>query len=261
MTLREMTGTKSLKLGTFVVEFNTPGIGHVLRAAGCDYAFVDLEHSGFGMGSLKAILRYMEAAGLPAIVRPPSRAPHHVNRALDAGAEGIMAPMVGSAADAAALVACAKYPPEGARGVALGIAHDRYTQGPVKEKFAAANARTTLFALIETRGAVEEVDAIAATDGIDALWIGHFDLSVSLGIPGEFDHPDFRDAVQRTEAACAREGKSLGRLVTDPAQGAELFARGVDFICYSGDAWLLQEAFRAGAEALRGSCRGEAGGG
>ncbi len=259
MNLKEMTKNRALKVGNFVVEFNTPGIGHVLKAAGCDFAFLDLEHSGFGMGTLKASLRFMEAASMPTLVRVPSQAPHHINRALDAGAEGLVVPMVNSAAEAAEFVACAKYPPEGSRGVALSIAHDRYTQGSVKEKFQTANKRTTLFVLIETRGAVEEIDAIAAIDGIDALWLGHFDLSVSLGIPGEFDHPDFLSAEARIEEAAAKAGKSFGRLVTTPEAGTALFARGVDFICYSGDVWLLQEAFRAGSTAIRAACKGPAG--
>lgn len=257
MTLKEMTRTRSLKTGTFVVEFNTPGIGHVLKAAGCDFAFLDTEHSGFGMDALKAALRYMEAAALPTIVRVPSGEAHHVNRALDAGAEGIMVPKAESVADVKALIAASKYPPAGERGVALGIQHDRFTAGTVDDKFSAANARTVLAVLVETQGAADDIDAIAAIPDIDLLWIGHFDLSVSLGIPGEFDHPAFKDAVARTEAAARRHGKSLGRLIMDPAAAPPLFAAGVDFFCYSGDAWLLQSAFRDGAATIRGACIGD----
>lgn len=259
MTLKEMSRTRSLKTGTFIVEFNTPGIGHILRAAGCDFAFLDTEHSGFGMDALKAALRYMEAAGLPTLVRVPSGEPHHINRALDAGAEGIMVPKAGSVADVRALVQAAKYPPAGERGVALSIQHDRFTEGPVGDKFAAANARTVLAVLVETKGAADDIDAIAALPEIDLLWIGHFDLSVSLGVPGQFDHPAFKDAVARTEASARRHGKSLGRLIMDPAVAPALFAAGVDFFCYSGDAWLLQQGFRDGAKTIRETCTGEAG--
>ena len=260
MTLKEMTRSRSLKTGTFVVEFNTPGIGHVLKAAGCDFAFLDTEHSGFGMDALKAALRYMEAAGLPTMVRVPSGEGHHVNRALDAGAEGVMVPKAESLADVQALIQVSKYPPEGERGVALGIQHDRFAEGPVADKFSAANARTVLAVLVETKGAAEDIDAIAALPEIDLLWIGHFDLSVSLGIPGEFDHPAFKDAVARTEEAARRHNKSLGRLIMDPAAAPALFGAGVDFFCYSGDAWLLQQAFRDGAATIRATCSGEAAG-
>src|SRR5260370_38717645 len=111
------------------------------------------------------------------------------------GAEGIMIPMVSTAAEAKAVVNCAKYYPDGRRGVALGVAHDAYGQGPVPEKLAAANERTTLFCQIETAEGAENADKIAAVDGIDCLWIAHFDLSGSLGIPAQFDHPSFLTAV------------------------------------------------------------------
>ncbi len=258
MSLKDLTRSRSLKTGTFVVEFNTPGIGHVLKAAGCDFAFLDTEHSGFGMDSLKSALRYMEAAGLPTLVRVPSGEPHHVNRALDAGAEGIMVPKADSLADVKTLVGVSKYPPAGDRGVALGIQHDRFTQGAVDEKFAEANARTVLAVLVETRGAADDIEAIAALPEVDLLWIGHFDLSVSLGVPGNFDHPVFRDAVARTERAARQHNKSLGRLIMTPEAALPLFRSGTDFLCYSGDAWLLQDAFRNGAAAIRGACTGEA---
>ena len=168
-----------------------------------------------------------------------------------------MVPKAESVADVKALIAASKYPPAGERGVALGIQHDRFTEGAVDDKFSAANARTVLAVLVETQGAADEIDAIAALPDIDLLWIGHFDLSVSLGIPGEFDHPAFKDAVARTEAAARRHGKSLGRLIMDPAMAPPLFAAGVDFFCYSGDAWLLQQAYRDGAATIRGACIGD----
>ena len=176
--LKQMTRTPEAKLGHFIVEFATPGIGHILKQAGCDFALFDLEHSGFGFETVKSAARYFEAAGLPAIVRVPSKEYHHIARACDLGAEGIMIPMVGTAAEANAVVNCMKYYPDGRRGVALGVAHDAYGQGPVSDKLAAANERTTLFCQIETAEGVENADAIAAVDGIDCLWIGHFDSTI-----------------------------------------------------------------------------------
>ena len=87
-SLKQMARTRSAKLGHFVVEFVTPGIGHILKSAGCDFVFFDMEHSGFGFETVKSALRYFEAAGLPAIVRVPSRDYHHIARAMDMGAEG-----------------------------------------------------------------------------------------------------------------------------------------------------------------------------
>jgi 2-keto-3-deoxy-L-rhamnonate aldolase RhmA len=251
MGLKAMARTKSPKFGHFIVEFATPGIGHILKSAGADFALFDLEHSGFHFETVKSLVRYFEAARLPMIVRTPSREYNHIARAMDMGAEGIMVPMVGSVAEAREIVRAMKYHPRGARGVALQIAHDRYRPGAVGEKFAAANERSTLFCQIETTEGVENADEIASIEGVDCLWVGHFDLSVSLGIPGEFDHPDFKQAIDRTIAACKRHGKSLGRLVPNVQTGIEIYGSGFDFVCYSGDVWVLHDALAAALAGLR----------
>jgi 2-keto-3-deoxy-L-rhamnonate aldolase RhmA len=253
-SLKDFAGMKTPKFGHFIVEFATPGIGHILKSAGCDFVLFDLEHSGFSLETVKSAIRYFEAADLPAIVRTPSRDYHHIARVMDMGAEGLMLPMVGSAAEARHIVNSMKYTPEGGRGVALQVAHDRYRPGAVKDKFTAANRRSTLFCQIETGEGVENADAIAALPGVDCLWVGHFDLSVSLGLPGEFGSKTFTDAIARVAAATARHGKSLGRLVPTVQQGVELYGQGFDFICYSGDVWVLHDALADAIGKLREGC-------
>ncbi len=258
MGLKEMARSRALKVGHFVVEFATPGIGHMLKNAGCDFVLFDCEHSGFHNETIKRVIRYFEAAKLSAIVRVPSREYHHIARALDMGAEGLMLPMVGTGEEAERIVQSVKYAPRGGRGVGLGIAHDNYTVGPTLDKLAAANRRTTIFAQIETAEGADNAEAIAAVDGIDCLWIGHFDLSASLGIPGEFDNPIFLDAVKRTHAAARKHGKALGRLIPDVEQSKKLFSEGVDFVCYWGDVWMYQAALTAAVSEIRAGCKGEA---
>jgi 2-keto-3-deoxy-L-rhamnonate aldolase RhmA len=255
--LKEMAQTKAPKLGPLRREFATPGIGHILKSAGADFVLFDMEHSGFSMETVKSALRYFEAAGLPAIVRVPSRDYHFIARACDMGAEGIMLPMVGSVAEARHIVDSVKYHQAGKRGVGLQIAHDRYRPGSVADKFAAANHRTTIFCQIETAEGVENADALAAVDGVDCLWVGHFDLSVSLGIPGEFDNPVFTDAIARVEAATRKHGKALGRLVPSVESGIEIHKIGFDFICYSGDVWVLHNALAEAFGKLRAGCASE----
>src|ERR671915_1033147 len=102
--LKAMTRTRKLKLGHFIVEFATPGIGHILKSAGCEFALFDLEHSGFGFETVKSAIRYLEAGQVPPIVRVPSKEYHHIARACDMGAEGLMVPMVGSEREARAIV-------------------------------------------------------------------------------------------------------------------------------------------------------------
>ncbi|MFO1039538.1 MAG: aldolase/citrate lyase family protein [Geminicoccaceae bacterium] len=254
-TLKEMARTRAPKVGHFIVEFATPGIGHMLRNAGCDFVLFDTEHSGFHHETIKSAIRYFEAGQVPTIVRVPSKEYHHIARAADMGAEGIMLPMVNDADEARHILNCLKYVPAGQRGVALGIAHDAYTGGAVMEKLAAANARTTLFAQIETAAGVENADAIAAVDGVDCLWVGHFDLSCSLGIPGEFQNPRFLAAIDSVTKACRKHGKATGRLVPDVVTGADYWSKGFDFLCYSGDVWVFQAAVKAGVDGIRAACQ------
>jgi 2-dehydro-3-deoxyglucarate aldolase/4-hydroxy-2-oxoheptanedioate aldolase len=250
-SFRDLLARKGLKLGHYVGEFTTPGIGYVLKEAGCEFVWLDMEHSGLGFETVHRTLRYLEAAGLPHLVRIPTGAYDHVARALDVGADAIVVPMVGSPEEAATVVRHMKYTPDGRRGVALGLANDRYRQGPVMEALASANERTAFVALIETRAGIENVDAIAATPGVDVLWVGHFDLTCDMGIPGQFDHPDYLAALKAVKKAGKKHGKPIGRLVGDVATGVALAKDGWDLVIYSGDVWLLQAAVREGLNAIR----------
>lgn len=250
-----MARSKSPKFGSFIVEFATPGIGHILKASGCDFVLFDMEHSGFSIETVKQSVRYFEAAGVRMIVRVPSKDYDHIARVCDMGAEGIMLPMVNSSEEVRMILDSLKYVPEGKRGVALGVAHDNYRNvGTVSERLTAANRRTTLFCQIETVEGVENADAIASMDGVDCLWVGHFDLSVSLGTPGDFRNKVFIDAIATVAAATKKHGKALGRLVPNVETGIEYNKLGFDFICYSGDVWILQGALTDAVTKLRDGC-------
>ncbi len=247
----DLLDQQGLKIGHYVGEFATPGIGFILKEAGAEYVFFDMEHSGNSFETVHRTLRYFEAAGLPSMVRVPSDSYDHIARALDVGTDAIVIPMVGSADQARAIVEKMKYTPKGKRGVALGLANDRYRPGPVAEMLAAANRRTRLVCLIETADGIANVDAIAKVDGVDVLWVGHFDLTCSMGIPAQFDHPDYTAALKKVLKAGKREGKGLGRLVGDVASGVALAQEGWDLICYGGDVWLYQAAIRQGIDGIR----------
>ena len=159
-SMKEVATSGDLKVGTFVCEFAIPGIGYILKNAGLDFVFLDMEHSGFDVSTLKSMLRYFEAADLPCIVRPAGKDYYDMARMLDMGAEALCLPMVSSAEEARAIVRQCKYVPMGERGVALGIMHDRFSAGAVMDKLAKANRDTMIFPLIETVGGVEEVEEI-----------------------------------------------------------------------------------------------------
>lgn len=240
-----------LLVGHYVGEFVTPGIGHIVRQAGAEFVFLDMEHSGNSFDTINRGLRYFEAAGVPALLRVPSDSYHHIARALDVGAEGIIVPMLGSAEQAREILEKMKYTPKGRRGLGLGLGNDRYQMAPPAEAIRAANERTRFVALIETVSGVENVDRIAALDGVDVLWVGHADLTASMGITGQYDHPDYVRALERVVKAGRKHGKRLGRLVTDVDGGIREAGEGWDTLCYHGDAWLLQVAIRQGIDAIR----------
>ena len=255
-SLKAMAGSRDLKAGHFLFEFDTPGIGYILKHAGCDFAIFDTEHSGFGFETVKRVMTYMHGADMPTVVRVPSRDYKDIARALDAGADGVMLPMVGTAVEAKSIIHSMKYVPEGGRGVMLRCAHDQYTAGPVMEKLTKANARTMLVVQIETVTGVENADAIAALEEVDCLWVGHFDLSCSLGIPGEFDHPKFTEAIDAVVTAARAHDTSLGRLTPNVSGAIDLYNQGFDFIAYSADAWVFGDAVAAGLSAIRAGCEG-----
>jgi len=240
-------------LGTMVFEFPTTGIGRIAAEAGAEFVIFDMEHTGWSIETIRALMATTRAAGTIPMVRVPATEYHLISRPLDVGAMGIMVPMVESAEQARKIVDFAKYPPLGHRGSAFGVAHDDYTGGDIIAKMASANENGLLIAQIETAAGIENVDAIAAVDGIDVLWIGHFDLTNFLGIPGQFTHPTYLAAVEKMLEACRTQGKAAGIMCGDVATGKAQLAQGFRALAYSGDLWIYQQALREGLGALRGT--------
>jgi 2-keto-3-deoxy-L-rhamnonate aldolase RhmA len=238
-------------LGAMVFEFFTPGMPQICANAGAEFALFDMEHTGLGFETLKTQCALCRGLPLVPLARVPRNEYHFIARALDAGAFGVMVPMVGTADEAARIVSSARYPPKGRRGAAFGFAHDDYQGGNVADKIAALHARTLLIAQIETVEGLDNVEAIAAVPGIDVLWLGHFDLTNSMGIPGAFDHPDYVAAVARIVRACDGAGKAAGFLATDERSARDAVARGFRMLAYGVDQLLLQDALRTGLTVLR----------
>ncbi len=249
-TMRDVVTGPGLRLGTYLGEFATSGIGQILAPSGVEFVFVDMEHSGFSFETVKSVVTQLRAAGIGSLVRPPSKEYHDISRTLDVGAQGIVPPMM-SAPEAERVAKFMKYPPLGGRGVALGIAHDNYEPGPAAEKLEQANKDTVFIALIETAAGLADVEKIAAMDAVDGLLIGHFDLTCSMGINAQFDHPDFKAAVDRIVGAAKANNKKVGRLAATVEEGRALYEAGFEMIMYSGDIWLFQAAMTAGVAELR----------
>ena len=237
--------------GAMIFEFFAPGMPQVLKAAGCEFALFDMEHAGLGFETLKMLAAGCRGIGIEPLVRVPRSEYHFLARALDVGVHGVMVPMVENAAEAQRIAEATHYPPQGRRGAAFGVAQDDYSGGDVKAKVAALNARTLVIAQIESERGLGEVDAIAATPGIDVLWLGHFDLTNFLGIPGEFESPKYLDAVRAVVAAARRHGKGLGFMAADAVWAKRYRELGFNMIAAGLDSSLLQSAIRSTLKGLQ----------
>jgi 2-keto-3-deoxy-L-rhamnonate aldolase RhmA len=237
-------------VGCMLFEFDTPRVMRLLASAGADFALFDLEHTAWDVESL----RHAYAAGRGTGVYPVTRVvrPRYtlVATALDAGSRGVMAPMVESADEARLLVESARYPPVGKRGFGV-VMRDELDGGPAAAA-ERANRDTLVIAQIESAAGIEHAAEIVAVPGVDAVWVGQFDLSLSLGIPGEFGHPRFAEAVDHLLEVCRAERKPVGQLIASAADGAAAAAAGFRILAYA-DVWVFENALREGIAALRGS--------
>ena len=239
--------------GAMVFEFFSPGMPQICRNAGAEFVLFDMEHTGLGFETLKTQVALCRGLDLVPMVRVPRGEYAFIARALDIGAMGVMVPMVGSADEAAHVVSCTRYPPAGRRGAAFGFAHDDYLAGDVAEKIRALHERTMVIPQIETAEGLDAVEAIAAVPGVDALWLGHFDLTNFLGIPGGFDHPRYLSAIDRIVAACDAHGKTAAFLATDERWARDYATKGFRLFAFGLDQAMLQNALRSGLDVLRSS--------
>jgi 2-keto-3-deoxy-L-rhamnonate aldolase RhmA len=237
-------------LGTMVCEFLTSNVPRLIRSAGADWVLYDLEHSGFGIDRLRDLLPATNATGLVPIVRVPDAVYDSISRVLDLGALGVMIPGCESADEARMLVESARFPPQGKRGFGL-LYQDVWEPGGLPDTLAKSNDETLLIAQIETAAGLEAVEEIAGVDGIDVLWIGQFDLTASLGIPGQFETDAFRDAVAHILGAARAAGKHVGMVCATVDDCRAMLAQGLSIVGYSFDTWLLEGALRDGLAELR----------
>ncbi len=225
-----------------VFEFFTPGIARICANAGAEFVLYCMEHTGAGFETLKPQFSLCRALCIVPLVRVPATEYHLVARALDVGALGVMVPLVDTPEQAERIVSFTRYPPQGRRGAAFGFAHDDYQGGDVLQKIRAIHQRTLVVCMIETSAGLENVEAIAAVPGVDVIWLGHFDLTNFLGIPGDFSHPMYRDAVKRIADAARKHGKAAGYMAASEDLGREYLGHGYRMIATGTDQGLLQAA-------------------
>jgi 2-keto-3-deoxy-L-rhamnonate aldolase RhmA len=237
-------------VGTFLLAFPSVAVARAAAGAGADFVLIDGEHTGFGWETMTPVLTATRAGGSTPFVRVPSASRENIALALDMGATGLMIPMVGTAAEAADIASWAHYPPQGIRGTMFGLAaHDFEEVEPVAA-MKKSNAETIVMVQIETAEGLENVEEIAAVPGVDILWVGHFDLTTSLGIPTQFDNPLYLAALERIVAAGKATGKPVGFLTSGPDDARSLVERGFSVLAYGSDLGIYRQALRSGLEGI-----------
>jgi 2-dehydro-3-deoxyglucarate aldolase/4-hydroxy-2-oxoheptanedioate aldolase len=249
VTLRERLADGGTALGTMVFEFNTLGLPRIVANAGADFVMLDLEHTGWGIEGIRPVLAAAAAQDVEPLVRVQGSARQLISPALDVGARGVMVPMIGDAIEAERVVQSARFAPHGSRGFGLLYA-DQLAEG-VGEAMRAAEEGTLVILQIETEAGLHHVEEIAVTPGVDVLWVGQFDLSIAMGIPGSFDDARMTEAEDRVLAACADAGIAAGVLVGSVEVARSMLARGFRMVALGSDIDLYGSALRAGLEALR----------
>ena len=228
-----------LQLGTGFGQFRSPEIPRMLAAAGFRWAFIDIEHGGFDLETVQDICRVSGLAGLCPIVRVADLQYALIARALDCGAQGIIFPRVESPELLEKAISWTKFPPVGIRGFGLTPIQTDYESATFSQIIEHMNANTMVIFQIETRRAVEMRDELLSVPGIDAVMIGPADLSISLGVPGEFQHPKMVEAMEAVRDSCDRHGVAPGTQTRSPALAQFWKQRGMRFLGCSNDASML----------------------
>lgn len=237
--------------GTSIEYCLDPEMPLLLHKAGLDLFFVDTEHQAADYYEIRALCRTARSYGVTPLVRVTQNEPALITRALDCGAMGIVVPRVHSPEEAARAISCMKYTPAGNRGFGMhSIMTDFDWKNPV-EMMADANCQTLAVCQIESQLALDCVEQIAATPELDVLFIGPYDLTISMGIAEQFESNAFWDAVDRVAAACRAHGVAPGIQTGDIALLKEARRRGVRFLLYSGDYAVLFNAYRTTLELIK----------
>jgi 2-keto-3-deoxy-L-rhamnonate aldolase RhmA len=241
--LRRRIRQGELILGQMVLELFTPGIGPMLDACGLDFVLFDMEHGRCDIMLLAEMVASCRGSKIVPMARVPDPAYAPLSRVLDVGALGVMVPRVENRLQAQEIVSQLRYAPAGRRGVAVGIAHDLYRPGD-QDSFARINEEICVILLLETAIAFENLDEILSVPGVDVAWMGHYDLTVSMGIPAQFDHPRFLAAMDALVAVCGRYGVAPGFLPPTPESAAHWISKGFRVISLGSDGGVFIDGVR-----------------
>ncbi len=223
-------------LGTWIMS-TSPFVAEAMGCAGFDWLLVDAEHSPLDSMDIATMLAAIGAPGAAAVVRVPCNDATLVKRVMDAGAQSLMFPMVQTVEDAKRAVAATRYPPQGRRGVAAMHRASRF--GTVPEYLMRAGGETCVVVQIETPEAMQNLEVIAAVDGVDCIFVGPGDLAASMGLIGEIGHPQVQAHLKQAAQTCARLGKPCGIVMGQADAVNQCIEYGYSYVAVASDLGML----------------------
>lgn len=219
-----------------------PSVFEMTSLMGFDAVWMDMEHHGYSLETAAGLMRAARVGSMEVVARPAKGEFMRMQRMLEAGAQGIMYPRCDDAREAAEVVRWAKFAPMGCRGFDGAGADMPYLSMPMDQYIREANRQTFIVIQIEPPHALEQTEAIAAVDGVDALMLGPADFSILSGIPGQFDHELVRKATEKVAEAARKAGKHWGCPVSSPEHARRLLEMGARFLCHGADIVMIRNA-------------------
>jgi len=249
--IKEKLKQGATSIGAFII-LDHPGVAEIVADSGFDWIILDAEHGHFTAATLRGCLDALRRTEVSPLIRVAANEATLIKLALDLGPEGLVIPMVNTAAEAKMAVAFCKYPPEGVRGVGLGRA--AHYGGRFQEYIAKANDNILVVLQIEHVNVVENIEEIVTVKGIDCLYIGVWDLSASMGIPGQIEHPEVIGAVEKVLQSGIKAGIPVGMWCKNEEHAAKMSKKGMRFLAYTSDSMLLASACKNSLQAFKKYC-------
>ncbi len=240
---------RECQIGTWLMSAS-PVLAEMLSHAGYDFLVLDIEHSTADIGELHRLLQATQGSAIRTPVRMASHDVTDIKRALDVGALTLIFPMVNTVEQATTLARACRYPPFGERGLARMVRASRYNTQP--DYLERINHELCVIAQIETPEAIRNAMQIAQVPGIDGLFVGPSDLSMTLGHGGDTQHPEVRELMTELGSYCRRAGVALGTVMPTPETVAWAFSVGYTFVAHASDLGLLMQAAQRGIAEIRG---------
>lgn len=240
--IKERLQKGELVVGTIISEIRNPNIAYMLSQCGFDFFIIDNEHGSYHVETIANMVAAARGAGISVIIRIPEITRENILKPLDAGAAGLLVPMVNTAQEAKEVIQHAKYPPMGKRGAALRRPHNMYKKVDAARYLKQANENTFIAVQAETAESIKNINEIAAVEGVDCIFVGPFDLSISLGIPGQINHTLEVEAIEKIAKACKEHKKMAGILMFDKKLLKKWINKDFRFAVYSSDITMLADA-------------------